>query len=44
VTVADVRDAAQQIFRADRMSVVAVGMLKRSEESKMEKVVQGFGR
>jgi len=43
VTQADVRDAAQRIFRPERMTVVAVGMLKRSEESKMEKVVQGFG-
>ncbi|HRI71272.1 MAG TPA: pitrilysin family protein [Polyangium sp.] len=44
VTVADVRDAAQRIFCPERMGVVAVGMLKRSEETKMEKVVQGFGR
>lgn len=43
VTVADVRDAAQRIFRPERMGVVAVGMLKRSEESRMEKVVLGFG-
>ncbi len=43
VTQADVRDAAQRIFRPERMSVVAVGMLKRSEEAKMEKVVLGFG-
>lgn len=44
VTVASVRDAAQRVFRPERMGVVAVGMLKRSEEAKMEKVVQGFGR
>lgn len=43
VTVADVRDAAQHIFRPERMAVVAVGMLKRAEEARMEKVVQGFG-
>lgn len=43
VTVADVRDAAQRIFRPERMGVVAVGMLKRSQESKMDKIVQGFG-
>lgn len=43
VTVADVRDAAQRIFRPERMAVVAVGMLRRSDESKMEKMVQGFG-
>jgi predicted Zn-dependent peptidase len=43
VSAADVRDAAQRIFRPERMSVVAVGMLKRSEEAKMDKVVQGFG-
>jgi len=43
VTVADVREAAQRVFRPERMGVVAVGMLKKSEESKMEKMVQGFG-
>ncbi len=43
VTPAGVRDAAQRVFRPERMGVVAVGMLKRSEEAKMEKVVQGFG-
>jgi predicted Zn-dependent peptidase len=43
VTIADVRDAAQHVFRPERMGVVAVGMLKRSEETKMEKMVQGFG-
>lgn len=43
VTVANVRDAAQRVFRPERMAVVAVGMLKRSEETKMEKMVQQFG-
>lgn len=43
VTIANVRDAAQRIFRPERMAVVAVGMLKRSEETKMDKMVQAFG-
>jgi predicted Zn-dependent peptidase len=43
VTRAEVREAAQRIFRPERMSVVAVGLLSRAEESRMEKAVKGFG-
>lgn len=43
VTREEVRDAAQRIFRPERMSVVAVGLLSRAEESRMEKAVRGFG-
>ncbi|MFO0761846.1 MAG: pitrilysin family protein [Byssovorax sp.] len=42
VTAADVREAARAVFRADRMSVVAVGMLSEVEERKLEKLVKGF--
>jgi hypothetical protein len=42
VTAADVRAAAQAVFRADRMSVVAVGLLSESEERKLEKLVKAF--
>lgn len=43
VTVADVRDAAQRVFRPERMSTVAVGLLSRAEEGRMERAVKGFG-
>jgi len=43
VTRAEVREAAQRIFRPDRMSVVAVGLLSRAEENRMERAVKGFG-
>jgi predicted Zn-dependent peptidase len=43
VTRAQVRDVAQAVFRPDRMSVVAVGLLSRSEESRMERAVRAFG-
>jgi predicted Zn-dependent peptidase len=43
VTIAEVRDAAQRIFRPERMSVVAVGLLNRAEEGRMEKAVRAFG-
>lgn len=43
VTIADVRDAAQRVFRPDRMSTVAVGLLSRAEEGRMERAVKGFG-
>jgi predicted Zn-dependent peptidase len=43
VTAADVRDAARAVFRGDRLSVVAVGLLRSSEEQRLEKLVRGFG-
>lgn len=43
VTVADVRDAAQRIFRPERLTVVAVGLLRASEEAKLERAVRAFG-
>ncbi|AKT41397.1 M16 family metallopeptidase [Chondromyces crocatus] len=42
VTVGDVQAAARAIFRPERLSVVAVGLLRASEEAKLEKVVRGF--
>ncbi|MFT3770942.1 MAG: pitrilysin family protein [Minicystis sp.] len=42
VTRDDVRAAAQSVFRADRMTVVAVGLLSESDERKLEKLVKGF--
>ena len=36
---ADVRAAAEAVFRADRMSVVAVGLLRDADERKLEKVL-----
>ncbi|AUX22177.1 peptidase M16 [Sorangium cellulosum] len=43
VTVDDVRDAARALFRPERLTVVAVGLLRSSEEAKLEKVVRSFG-
>lgn len=43
VTPADVREAARVIFRPERMSVVAVGLLRASEQAKLERVVRSFG-
>lgn len=43
VTVDDVRDAARAMFRPERLSVVAVGLLRASEEAKLEKTVRSFG-
>ncbi|MGK3982229.1 pitrilysin family protein [Sorangium sp. So ce136] len=43
VTVADVRDAARALFRPERLTVVAVGLLRSSEEAKLEKAVRSFG-
>jgi len=43
VTTNQVREAATRIFRPDRLSVVAVGLLSRAEESRMERTVRGFG-
>jgi predicted Zn-dependent peptidase len=42
VTGEDVRAAAESVFRADRMSVVAVGLLSEAEERKLEKLVKAF--
>ncbi|MCC6557680.1 MAG: insulinase family protein [Polyangiaceae bacterium] len=42
VTPADVREAARSIFRPERLSVVAVGLLRASEETKLERAVRGF--
>ncbi|WP_437878285.1 M16 family metallopeptidase [Sorangium sp. So ce513] len=43
VTVEDVRDAARALFRPERLTVVAVGLLRASEEAKLEKAVRSFG-
>jgi predicted Zn-dependent peptidase len=42
VTCADIRDAARLVFRAERLSVVAVGLQTRSEQHKLEKLVRSF--
>jgi predicted Zn-dependent peptidase len=42
VTREGVRAAAEAVFRSDRLSVVAVGLLSDSEEKRLEKVVRGF--
>jgi len=42
VTRENVREAAQRIFRPERMSVVAVGLLSRAEENRMERAVKAF--
>jgi predicted Zn-dependent peptidase len=42
VTRQDVRSAAEAVFRGDRLSVVAVGLLNDSEEKRLEKVVRSF--
>jgi predicted Zn-dependent peptidase len=44
VTSAEVRDVAQAIFRPERLSVVAVGLLSRAEEHRMERAVKSFGQ
>ena len=38
----DVRAAAELVFRAERLSVVAVGLLSDSDEKKLERLVKGF--
>jgi predicted Zn-dependent peptidase len=38
----DVRAAAEAVFRADRLSVVAVGLLSEGDERKLERLVRGF--
>ncbi|HSN97998.1 MAG TPA: pitrilysin family protein [Candidatus Nanopelagicales bacterium] len=43
VTPAEVREAARAIFRPERLSVVAVGLLRSSEESKLERAIRSFG-
>jgi predicted Zn-dependent peptidase len=43
VTAGDVREAARAIFRPERLSVVAVGLLRPSEEAKLERAVRSFG-
>lgn len=43
VTPADVREAARTVFRPERLSVVAVGLLRLSDEQKLEKQVRSFG-
>lgn len=43
VTLAEVREAARVVFRPDRLSVVAVGLLRSADEQKLEKLVRGFG-
>ncbi|KYF55165.1 hypothetical protein BE08_40700 [Sorangium cellulosum] len=43
VTVEDVRNAARALFRPERLTVVAVGLLRASEEAKLEKAVRSFG-
>ena len=42
VSVADVRDAARALFRADRLTVVAVGMLPPTERQRLERLVRSF--
>ena len=42
LTAADVRAAAELVFRPERLSVVAVGLLSETEEKKLERAVRGF--
>ena len=42
VTREDVRAAAELVFRPERLSVVAVGLLSEAEEKKLEKAVRAF--
>jgi predicted Zn-dependent peptidase len=42
VTCEDVRAAAREVFRADRLSVVAVGLLRSAEQARVRKLVQQF--
>jgi predicted Zn-dependent peptidase len=39
----EVRAAAQRIFRAERLSITAVGLLKESDVSKLEKSIKALG-
>ena len=43
VTREHVRDAAQRIFRPDRLSVTAVGLLKDSDVTKLERSIKALG-
>ncbi len=43
VTREAVRDAAQRIFRPDRLSVTAVGLLKDSDVTKLERSIKSLG-
>lgn len=42
VSAEDVRNAARTLFRPDRLSAVAVGMLSKGDEQKVEKLIKGF--
>jgi predicted Zn-dependent peptidase len=42
VTREQVRDAAQKIFQPDRLAAIAVGVLTRAEQKRVEKVVKAF--
>jgi predicted Zn-dependent peptidase len=42
VSAADVRDAAQAVFRPERLSAVAVGLLTEAEERRLEKAIKAF--
>ena len=41
-TAAEVRAAAEMVFRPERLSVVAVGLLSESEERKLERAVRAY--
>jgi predicted Zn-dependent peptidase len=43
VTPDDVREAARSVFRPERLSVVAVGLLRAAEEAKLERATRAFG-
>jgi hypothetical protein len=43
VTREQVRDVAGQIFRPERLAAVAVGVLGKTERTRLERVVRGFG-
>lgn len=43
VTRQDVRDAAQRVFRPERLSVMAVGLLKDADVTRLEKSVRTLG-
>lgn len=43
VTREGVRDMAQRIFKPERMSITAVGLLSSADESKLDRVVRAFG-
>ena len=42
VTKDQIRDAARHVFRPEKMSAVAVGLLSRTEESRLEKAIRAF--